>query len=287
MHARVDDVRRMAVGLGARIMSSMRWARGFAAAVAVLTAAGTASAEAPEPGWGALQGHAVVVERQDGSLVAGKLVAVGEGSVEVQAPDGTRTVVERAGVKAVRSKLSGQQAVVVMKENDAQVAGKLVESDPKTVVVVTDEGRRVTLERASIQVVRERFPAALAPAPRPASTASGDPHETSLEDPPPEEEKPSSGITLIGVGSAIMGVGGATMGTFPQCYSEFGGDPGAQSLCLKATFAIGGGIIGLGIPFLIGGAVQRSHFVKWQSTHPLLSFVPAQGGGTVTWQGTF
>src|SRR5271155_1040142 len=100
-------------------MSIKRWVCGLAAAVMVMTgAARGAWAQAPEPGWTALTARAVVVERQDGSVVAGTLVRVDEEIVEVRTPDGGTVVVERSAVKAVRKKLRGEQVTVTMIETD-------------------------------------------------------------------------------------------------------------------------------------------------------------------------
>src|SRR3954468_23666615 len=92
--------------------STQGWVSGLVAAVVMMTVAGVASAEAPAPGWIARVNHAVVVEKQDGSRVEGKLVRVEEGSVEVLRADGSRAVVERSAVKALRTKLTMAAAPV-------------------------------------------------------------------------------------------------------------------------------------------------------------------------------
>src|SRR5690242_15299484 len=102
-------------------MSSIRWGRGLAAAV-VMSAARGASAEEPDPRWSALRDRAVVVERRDGSRVEGKLVEVAQGSVAVQKPDGSRAVVERSAIKALRTKLRGQQVTVSMTANGETIS---------------------------------------------------------------------------------------------------------------------------------------------------------------------
>ena len=167
-------------------MSSKRWTSGLAAAV-VMTTAGWAAAEPPDPEWIARKDHAVVVETQDGSLVTGKLVGVEEGGVEVLTPDGARTVVDRAAIKALRTKLRDQQVTVTMKEDDTTFSGKLAESDAKTIVLVTDSGRRLTLDRGSIKSVRDRFAEAPAAAP---SGEVGAYHASEAKDASPEASPP-------------------------------------------------------------------------------------------------
>jgi hypothetical protein len=171
-----------------------------------------------------------------------------------------------------------------MKENDVTLEGKLAESDEKTIVVETDDGRRVTLDRASIKTVRERFPKApAAAAPPPASGAGGDRASEAKELSP--EERPSTGTALIMVGAAFVGAGLGTMAIAPLCNAQYPSDPSSQSSCMTIRLGVGGASAGLGTLLLIG-AVQRSKFNEWKRQHATLGFVPARGGGTMSWQGT-
>jgi small nuclear ribonucleoprotein (snRNP)-like protein len=270
-------------------MSSKRWMCGPAAALVMMTAAGRASAESPEPAdqaWTAQKDHAVVVEKQDGSLVAGKLVVVESPFVEVLKPDGSRAVVERSAVKALRLRLRDEQVIVTMKEKDETIEGKLAESDAQTIVVVTDDGRRVTLDRASIQTVRERSPRAPAAAP-PAASGTGRVDRASEAKEPSSEERPSTGGALLAVGAGFIGAGLGTMAVAPLCSAQYSSDPSSQSTCVTIRLGIGGAFAGLGTLLLVGGVVQRVHFVEWKRQHGTFAFVPTRAGGTVTWQQTF
>lgn len=265
-------------------MASTRWVCGLVAAM-VMTAAKGASAEPLEPGWVALKDHAVVVERQDGSLVAGKLVGVEEGSVEVLKPDGSRAVIERSAVKALRTRLRDAQVTVTRKEGEEAISGKLVESDAKTIVVETDDGRRVTVERATINTVRERLPKEPAAAPRAASgtTVGGVSATTDTS----SATRPYNGTALLVWGGAFLGVGLGTMSAAAMCNSDSVGDSRAQSICSDVRLGVGGVTAGLGLLLLIPGMVQRSTFNDWQRQHGALGFVSARGGGTLTWKRTF
>jgi hypothetical protein len=76
------------------------WAGGLAAVVMLM--ARVASADVPDAAWSAAQGLDIVVEKQDGSRVAGKLVSV-ETSRVVLLPVGGRLVeVDRSAVQALR-----------------------------------------------------------------------------------------------------------------------------------------------------------------------------------------
>lgn len=260
-------------------MSSKRWMCGLAAAVVLTAVAGRASAEPPDPAWKALEGHAVVVERQDASLVAGKLVVVEEGSVEVVKPDGSRAVVERSAVKALRARLKDTQVTVTMKETEVTLSGKLAERDATTIVVTTDDGRRVTVDRASIETVRHRFPTEPAvAAPRPAKDAEGGDRARKMTE-PSFEERPSTGLYLIWFGAATLGIGMGTMAAAALC---------EDSTCVRVRLSVGGGIGALGTMLFAGGLVQQATYNAWKLQHfGTVAFVPTRAGGTVTWQRTF
>jgi small nuclear ribonucleoprotein (snRNP)-like protein len=172
-----------------RDVSITRWSCSLGAAVVVMAIAASAAAQEPrELRWARLHDRAVVVEKQDGSLVAGTLVAVADGGVEVVQPDGARVVVGAANVKALRARLKGQQVTVRLKDGDEAISGKLAERDDTTIVVETDDGRRVTVVRASIETVRERFPAPPRVALPPASAAEDESHAS--EAPPEDAGRP-------------------------------------------------------------------------------------------------
>jgi ribosome maturation factor RimP len=200
-------------------MSIDGWVRAFGAVVVMTVASSAAAQEPMEPAWSAHTGHAVVVEKQDGSRVSGKLVRVEEGSVEVEGENGSRTVIERAAVKALRTRLRGQQVIVTMSPEGEQVSGKLAESDERTVIVETDDGRRVTLDRASIKTVRERFPEARAAAPPPLPLPGAAPVGPPWAARGPGEEPVVDGVRVrggLGVGSGVFIVapsGGAYSGS--------------------------------------------------------------------------
>jgi small nuclear ribonucleoprotein (snRNP)-like protein len=136
-----------------------------------------------------LRNRVVVVEKQDGSLVTGKLVGGDDSSVELQEADGRRIVVDASTIKALRQKLRGYQVTVTMKGNDETIAGKLLERDPATIVVETDDGARVVLDRASVESVYERSPDAAAA----GAGAAGPPPSTPPDPPePPAGERPDA-----------------------------------------------------------------------------------------------
>jgi hypothetical protein len=160
-----------------------------------------------------------------------------------------------------------------------EVQGKLAESDDQTIVVETDDGRRVTVTRASIKTVREREPEA--------------PHAQSIEvragsaPSTPSEDRPPNGAGLVRSGSAVLGAGAGLMLSAPLWLFNNSIDANTQHTLMYADLAIGGLLVVGGGAALITGAVQRSKFHEWALQHGEVSFVPTRGGGALTWQGTF
>jgi small nuclear ribonucleoprotein (snRNP)-like protein len=254
----------------------MRWISCLAVAV-MMTTASVASAEPPDPRWTRLTDHAVVVEKQDGGLVAGQLVAVDEGHVEVMAPDGSRTVLERSQIKAVRTRLNDQQ-VTVTTANDVKVHGKLAESDDETIVVETDDGQRTTVARVSIKTVRERRPEAL-PLRINVVRASDATHK-------PTEESPPDGLYLISSGAIVMGFSAGSMAGAPLWLLNGNLGPSGGHIAMFAQLGVGGLFFVLGSAALITGAVQRTRLREWRRRGNF-GFEPVRGGGALTWRGAF
>jgi small nuclear ribonucleoprotein (snRNP)-like protein len=253
-----------------------------------------ASAEEPDPRWSPLRDHVVVVERQDGSRVEGKLVEIEPGSVEVQKADGGRAFIQRSVIKALRTKLRGRQVTVSMKENDETISGKLVEKDEETIVVEKDDGERVTIERASIKVTLERAPTASAVAPRAVSSgksadssgsSSSDGGSSALEGIDTWDDRPSNGRGLFIAGGVFLGIGLGNLITSPICKTDRALNPDTQDLCLKVALGVGGASAGLGLALILGGVHQRQTYDAWKRQH--FGFVPERGGGTLTWQRAF
>jgi small nuclear ribonucleoprotein (snRNP)-like protein len=148
-----------------------------------------------------LQNRVVVVEKRDGSLVTGKLVGGDDSSVELQAGDGRRVVVEISTIKALRQKLHGYQVTVTMKGKDETISGKLLERDSTTIVVETDDGARVVLDRASIESVYERVPDGAAAGAGDAAPPTPAPAETPPPEPPPAGQKLDAVRLRAGLGA--------------------------------------------------------------------------------------
>jgi len=105
---------------------------------------------------------------------------------------------------------------------------------------------------------------------------------------PDADGRPPTGLIALTGGATLAFLGTMSYATAPLCETSIV-VPSRQRSCLTVSFVAGTPLLALGIPLIVYGAVQRSHYADWRKTHPYggVGFAPTSGGGTLYWTASF